>query len=68
VVCEREALAQIDTKKIGGYCKAVDLIVRIRKLAGAAGEPERCDEILTQVRAAHKAKRNLMALLAEKGW
>jgi uncharacterized Zn finger protein len=67
-IYEREAFAQIDTKKNGGYRAAVDYLARIRKLAGGAGRPERFDELLADVRVKHKPKRNLMALLDQRGW
>jgi uncharacterized Zn finger protein len=67
-IYERETFDQIDTKKNAGYRTAVDHLARIRKLAEAAGRPERFDELLTEVRARHKPKRNLMALLDERGW
>lgn len=67
-VYEREALAQIDTKKNGGYRNAVDYLERIRRLAIAGGEPQRFDRLLVAVRVKHKPKRNLMALLDKKGW
>lgn len=67
-VYEREALAQIDTKKNGGYRNAVDSLERIRRLATSGGEPERFGQLLAAVRVKHKPKRNLMALLDKKGW
>jgi uncharacterized Zn finger protein len=67
-VYEREALAQIDTKKNGGYRAAVDYLARIRKLAAAARQPARFDDFLAEIRVKHKPKRNLMALLDKRGW
>jgi uncharacterized Zn finger protein len=67
-VYERETIAQIDTKKNGGYRNAVDYLERIRRLAAAAREPEHFDRLLAEVRVKHKAKRNLKALLDKKGW
>lgn len=67
-VYEREIAAQIDTKKNQGYSRAVELLARSRELANQAGEPERFVALLAEVRTRHKPKRNLMALLAKKGW
>lgn len=67
-IYEREARAQIDTKKNPGYRSAVDYLSRIRRLSSAGGEPERFDRLLAAVRAEHKPKRNLMALLDGQGW
>lgn len=47
---------------------AVDLLARIRRLADVAGNPKGFEELLSRVRAAHKPKRDLAALLDQKGW
>jgi len=47
---------------------AVDLLVRIRRLADVAGNPKGFEELLSRVRAAHRPKRNLTAMLGQKGW
>jgi uncharacterized Zn finger protein len=67
-IYEREALAQIDTKKNPGYRSAVEYLARIHRLARVGQEPERFESLVATVRTAHKAKRNLMALLDQKGW
>jgi uncharacterized Zn finger protein len=67
-VYEGEVLAHIERKNNKGYRSAVDLMARIRSLAHGAGRPDRFDELLARVRTEHKAKRNLKALLDEKGW
>lgn len=67
-VYEREVFAQIDEKKNHTYKAAVDLMARVRRLADDAGRPELFESLLDRVRAEHKAKRNLRALLDEKGW
>jgi hypothetical protein len=67
-VYEREALAQIETKKNDGYRRAVDHLSRIRHLAAAGGEPDRFDHLVARVRSEHRPKRNLMALLDQQGW
>jgi uncharacterized Zn finger protein len=67
-VYEREALAQIETKKKRGYRNAVEHLARIHRSAERAGEPDQFDRVLADVRSTHKLKRNLMALLDERGW
>ena len=67
-VYEREAWAQIETKKKRGYRNAVEHLARIHRAAERAGEPDRFDRVLAEVRSAHKLKRNLMALFDERGW
>jgi len=67
-VYEREVATQIETKKNAGYKSAVDYLARIRTLSREAGAPEVFEQLLASVRAAHKPKRNLMALLDQKGW
>lgn len=67
-VYQREVMAQIDARKNAGYRNAVELLARIRKLAKKAGELERFEQLLREVRATHKPKRNLMALIDKKGW
>jgi uncharacterized Zn finger protein len=67
-VYEREAAAQIDTKKNAGYRTAVDYLSRIRTLSRKAHTPERFDDLIASIRAEHKLKRNLMALFDQKGW
>ncbi|HEY3924177.1 MAG TPA: SWIM zinc finger family protein [Acidothermaceae bacterium] len=67
-IYERAVAAHIDTKKNGGYRTAVELLGRIRTLATNAGEPQRFRELLAAVSAEHGRKRNLMALIDERGW
>ena len=67
-VYETEVLALIDRKKTSYYESAVDLMDRIRRLAGTAGGPDRFGGLLGRVRTEHRAKRNLKKLLDEKGW
>jgi uncharacterized Zn finger protein len=62
------AVAQIDTKKNGGYRAAVELLARIRTLATNADEPQRFTDLLTTITTEHARKRNLMALIDKKGW
>ncbi len=67
-VYEPAALAIIDAKKADRYQSAVDLMVRIRRLADSAGKPRRFESLLSRVRTEHKAKRKLKSLLDAQGW
>ena len=67
-IYRRQALTAIDHKNNQGYATAVDLLARIRTLATAAGNPDLFTSLLADVRAKHKPKRNLMALLDKKRW
>lgn len=55
-------------KNNDGYRSAVDLLSRIQSLATKAGEPELFGRLLASVTADHARKRNLMAMIAKKGW
>ena len=68
VVYESAALAIIDRKVAKQYQSAVDLMVRISRLADSAGKADRFTSLLEQVRIEHKAKRKLKALLDAQGW
>jgi uncharacterized Zn finger protein len=67
-VYSRQVCDLIDQKKTPAYRAAVDLMARIRRLALAAGHPEVFDDLLERVRTEHRAKRNLRALLDQRGW
>jgi hypothetical protein len=67
-IYEAEAAKQIDTKKPGGYRKAVNALARIAKLAHQADAPERFDAVVAEVRSAHARKRRLMELFDQHGW
>ena len=67
-IYEREAFSQIETKKNKGYRNAVEHLARIHRAAERAGDPDQFDRVLADVRSTHKLKRNLMALLDERGW
>jgi hypothetical protein len=67
-VYEPEVFALINKTKTPAYRSAVDLMSRVRRLATAAQEPDRFDELLARVRMEHRAKRNLKKLLDDKGW
>ena len=68
VVYEAAALEIIDRKDAKQYQSAVDLMVRLRRLADSAGRPDRFASLLEQVRTEHKAKRKLKGLLDAQGW
>jgi uncharacterized Zn finger protein len=67
-VYDRQVLDLIDQRKTPAYRAAVDLMARVRRLAVAAGHPEVFDDLLQRVRTEHRAKRNLRALLEQRGW
>ena len=67
-VYEPAALAIIERKKANQYETAVDLLVRVRRLADSTGEPARFASLLERVRTEHKTKRKLKALLEAQGW
>lgn len=67
-VYEQASLAIIERKNAAQYESAVDLMVRVRRLADAAGEPDRFTSFLALVRTEHKAKRKLKSLLDAQGW
>ena len=48
--------------------KAVDFLARLRRLATAAGQPERFDNALFRVRLVHGRKPGLMRRLEAQGW
>jgi hypothetical protein len=51
-----------------GVRQAEDLPARIRRLARAAGEPQRFTRLLEEVRADQVRERNLLELIDRKGW
>jgi uncharacterized Zn finger protein len=67
-VYERTVFDEIDKKKRNAYLAAVDLLSRIRDLAGSAGQPERFTDVVERVRSEHRPKRSLMAMLDDKDW
>ncbi|MDP9094532.1 MAG: hypothetical protein M3N95_16730 [Actinomycetota bacterium] len=50
------------------YANAVATIERVRRLMSAAGRGDQFALYVTGVREAHRRKRNLMKLFAERGW
>ncbi len=67
-VYEQSALATVESKNAKLYQSAVDLAARIRRLADSAGEPGRFSSLLERLRAEHRPKRKLQALLDAQGW
>ena len=67
-IYEPEVLSLIDRTKTVAYKSAVELMDRIRCLADAANEPDRFTDLLERIRVEHRLKRNLKALLDDKGW
>lgn len=67
-VYEREVFEVVEDKNNAAYRQVVELLGRIRRLAGQAAQPRRFDDILRRVRTEHRRKRNLMQLIDEKGW
>jgi len=56
----------IDRTNKQGYRKAVELMGIVQQLMRKAGRPEAFEEYVREVRAAHRRKRNLMALLDDR--
>lgn len=50
------------------YASAVATIERVGRLMSAAGRGEEFEPYVARVREAHRRKRNLMKLFAERGW
>jgi pimeloyl-ACP methyl ester carboxylesterase len=67
-IYQRAALVAIDAKNNKGYATAVDYLGRIRQLAQRAGAPALFGDLIVEIRANHKPKRNLMALLDRSRW
>ncbi len=67
-VYSRQVLDLIDRKTTPAYRSAVDLMARVQRLAGEGGRPDVFDDLLARVRTEHRAKRNLRALLDQRGW
>ncbi|CAN5161961.1 SWIM zinc finger family protein [soil metagenome] len=67
-IYQREVEQLIDRKNNKTYAEAVKLLGHVRDLFGRAGRPDEFIRYAAEVRASHKAKRNLMALLDAKRW
>ncbi|NMH97821.1 SWIM zinc finger family protein [Pseudonocardia acidicola] len=61
---EREIEAAIGRKNNSAYAEAVELLIEVEPLFEADGFADH----LAELRHTHRAKRNLMALLAARGW
>ncbi|MCC5947936.1 MAG: SWIM zinc finger family protein [Nitriliruptoraceae bacterium] len=67
VVYDRDVEQHIARKNKTGYRAAVRQLVRIRKLADEADQPDIATGIIDRVRTEHRQKRNLMVLLDDTG-
>lgn len=67
-IYRREVVRAISRKNVDGYRLAVTHLRRIRKLLRAAGRGQDFAPYLEEVRAEHKLKRNLMAMLGRARW
>ncbi|HUF98767.1 MAG TPA: hypothetical protein VMM60_11625, partial [Ilumatobacter sp.] len=67
-VYEPQVIRSIEAKNNQGYAVAIELMTRIRRLAEAAGVPERFNALLGIARTIHKPRRNLQKLLDQQGW
>lgn len=62
----RHLEATIDRKKNDAYASAVTQLQHLRSLYAATGDGDGFTQLLDSVKVQHKAKRNLMALLAQE--
>jgi len=67
-IWQRQVERAADIKKNHGYQEAVDTLAHIAGLMKSAGDANAFGPYIADVRARHRAKRNLMALLAQRGW
>jgi uncharacterized Zn finger protein len=67
-IYQREAERSIETKHNSGYRDGVDFMAKVRELMDRSGTGEAFAMYAAEVRARHKAKRNLIKLLDQKGW
>jgi len=67
-IWQREVERAIDAKNNHAYAEAVATIARIRTLMVAADHEEAFPPYAAQLRARHKAKRNLMKLFDQHHW
>lgn len=68
VVYRAEIERRIAVKNNDAYAAAVDLLDRIRRLGAASGDDDQFRRLVVDIRVRHKPKRNLMAMLARRGW
>jgi uncharacterized Zn finger protein len=67
-IYQEEVERAIGAKDNRGYREAVDTMIRVRTLMQRAGHDGEFPSYAARVRAAHKAKRNLMKLFDGQGW
>lgn len=67
-IYEREVERLVDAKKNDAYTEAVEVMGHIAGLLDQAGRPGEFADYAARVRAAHKPKRNLMAMLDQADW
>lgn len=65
---QREIESVVAVKDKQAYAEAVALLGEVEGLFSAAGDTDGFAEYVAGVRRAHRAKRNLMTLLAARGW
>jgi uncharacterized Zn finger protein len=67
-IYQEEVERAISAKNNRGYREGVDTMISVQGLMARAGSERDFPAYATQVRAAHKAKRNLMKLFDGQGW
>jgi uncharacterized Zn finger protein len=67
-IYQEEVERAIGAKDNRGYRAAVDTMIGVQTLMARAGSEEDFPAYAAQVRAVHKAKRNLMKLFDGQGW
>jgi uncharacterized Zn finger protein len=67
-IYQEEVERAIGAKDNRGYREAVGTMIRVRALTTRAGKEGDFPAYAAQVRAVHKAKRNLMKLFDGQGW
>ena len=67
-IYQEEVERKLDERNNRAYQEAVDLMIRVGALMARAGREAEFPSYSAQVRAIHKAKRNLMKLFDGKGW
>ena len=67
-IYEDEVEREIAGKNNHSYQVAVDIVVRVGELMERAGWGDQFPDYVANLRASHKAKRNLMKLFDQHGW
>ena len=67
-IYQEEVERAVAAKNNRGYQEAVDTMIKVRTLMARAGQTGDFPAYAAQVRAVHKAKRNLMKLFDGQGW